>query len=302
MIRVDRSRVPEPAALAATRKGKTERQRVLAEYRSWLAAQQGSQKASLFSYRKFNAYRHRDVKEALAQLFHGKCAYCESRYAGTQPVDVEHWRPKAEVHEIDPQTGAERVVQGYFWLASTWSNLFPSCIDCNRSRDQIDYTTKATMRLGKANQFPVEKGGRFGPPGDGSEDSTGTEKPLLLNPCDDDPQVHLRFADGVVVPASAGDEKAIQSIRVYALNRADLAIDRLGVQRLIEQRLRTIETLVEMVDGAAGSSIENSLRDLISHEINSVLEMGDSTQPFAGMARQIIKDNAPLLTPLPTGS
>ncbi len=55
---------------------------------------------------RFKVYKHSEVRRALEDLFHGKCAYCESRYIGTQPMDVEHWRPKGRVGDL-PATSPE---------------------------------------------------------------------------------------------------------------------------------------------------------------------------------------------------
>ena len=97
----------------------------------------------------------------------GKCAYCESFYAGTQPVDVEHYRPKGKV---DGMAGHP----GYWWLAGRWENLLPSCIDCNRKRRQKtpkaadgllvtllengDFDRQDTLSTGKATAFPLAEG------------------------------------------------------------------------------------------------------------------------------------------------
>src|SRR5262245_53915670 len=37
------------------------------------------------------------VRQALKQMFHRKCAYCESRYGTTSPVDIEPYLPKGGV-------------------------------------------------------------------------------------------------------------------------------------------------------------------------------------------------------------
>jgi uncharacterized protein (TIGR02646 family) len=77
---------------------------------------------------EFQVYKHPEVKAALTALFAEKCAYCELLIEGA-PFDIEHYRPKGGVVEDD-----RSIVQGYWWLASTWSNLLPSCQDCNRAR------------------------------------------------------------------------------------------------------------------------------------------------------------------------
>ena len=45
----------------------------------------------------FAAYKLDPVKEALNATFEFKCAYCESFFGATQPLDVEHYRPKSGV-------------------------------------------------------------------------------------------------------------------------------------------------------------------------------------------------------------
>ena len=45
----------------------------------------------------FAAYKLDAVKEALNAAFGFKCAYCESFFGATQPLDVEHFRPKSGV-------------------------------------------------------------------------------------------------------------------------------------------------------------------------------------------------------------
>jgi 5-methylcytosine-specific restriction endonuclease McrA len=97
-------------------------------------------------------------RAALGGSVADECAYCESRYAGTQPMDVEHFRPKGKVLEDD---GTE--VRGYYWLASEWANLLPSCIDCNRERRQWLADLGAVRSVGKGERFPLVKGSRRAP-------------------------------------------------------------------------------------------------------------------------------------------
>ena len=78
------------------------------------------------------AYKADDVKATLEQAFRGKCAYCESAYSAAQPMAVEHYRPKGEV-----VIAGKRTPPGYYWLASAWDNLLPSCTDCNSPRRQV---------------------------------------------------------------------------------------------------------------------------------------------------------------------
>ncbi len=170
----------------------------------------------------FRAYKRSDVRHALEQLFHGKCAYCESRYDVSGPVDIEHFRPKGEVDGVDGH-------KGYWWLAANWGNLLPSCLECNRRRFQRTPANMSSLRVlasgaitgdmaniktGKNSVFPVVGNHVMKrPEGSGFGDLNG-ENPLLLNPCKDNPGDHLRFhidPDGrhiglVFARASDGDE------------------------------------------------------------------------------------------------
>ena len=60
-------------------------------------------------------YKHTDVKDALVAMFHGKCAYCESKVTHVTYGAIEHFHPKSEYPE----------------LTFEWSNLLFSCDVCN---------------------------------------------------------------------------------------------------------------------------------------------------------------------------
>jgi uncharacterized protein (TIGR02646 family) len=292
VIRRDRSQVAEPAALSKPyparvkppkEEGKTEREAVLAAFAAHVAAG----KSPVDFQFPFERYQEEEVKRALRQLFDGKCAYCESNYSGTQPMDVEHWRPKGEVH-LDDGTK----LPGYYWLAAEWSNLFPSCIDCNRARTQLDVVDKKEVRLGKANQFPVE-GARLPTP----EADPDREKPLILNPCKDDPVDFFRYTeDGAVLPRDEkgeGRRRALESIRVYALNRSDLVAERLAVRRLVDHRLNLIAqlgTLRESIARPEDEPLREAVADLIANEMDALLSMTRDGQVYAGMVRQMIRE------------
>ncbi|MEM7247559.1 MAG: hypothetical protein AAF533_19640 [Acidobacteriota bacterium] len=299
MIRVERERVAEPAALSkrysrrskSPRKaGLTEREAVEALAVKLLEAGGGDEVALKELAFKYERYREGQVKVALRSLFFNKCAYCESSYAGTQPMDVEHWRPKSEVHLSDGTV----LRPGYYWLAADWRNLFPSCIDCNRSRKQHDVVDDCTVALGKANQFPVQGDAHVLSHVADLED----EAPLLIDPCgEDDPEDFFRYTeDGVVVPRAEDGlawERALASIRVYALNRSELVAERLALRRLLDHRLDLIDQLGRLrdrLDAPDQAGLRDALGDLIASEIDALLAMTGAEQPYAGLARQFIRD------------
>lgn len=154
-------------------------------------------------------YKAEEIKQALEKLFHGKCAYCETFYSASAPVDVEHYRPKGAVAE-DPDH------PGYWWLAMRWENLLPSCIDCNRKRKQKVVAGATTLeelwkfgkdvrnlqgtQSGKKDSFPLAAAGvRLVD----EQIDFGREQALLINPCVDKPEEYVSFAiDGRGIPAS----------------------------------------------------------------------------------------------------
>lgn len=71
-----------------------------------------------------NKYRHPEIKAALVAMFHGKCAYCESRITHIDYGHIEHFRPKSK-----PQ---------FRLLTFEWSNLLLSCAVCNGSEYKWD--------------------------------------------------------------------------------------------------------------------------------------------------------------------
>jgi uncharacterized protein (TIGR02646 family) len=77
-----------------------------------------------------NSYRHRQVKNALIAMFHGKCAYCESKITVVTYGYIEHFRPKS----IYPE------------LTFEWNNLLLSCDICNDTGH-------------KGNRFPLDTNG-----------------------------------------------------------------------------------------------------------------------------------------------
>ena len=270
MIRVDRSKEDEPSTLhKKNSKGLSELERVRAH-----KADRANDGKSF----DFSAYKTATVKTALDALFHGKCAYCESFYSKTQPVDVEHYRPKGEVEQTDHP--------GYWWLGMDWDNLLPSCIDCNRRRTQdtpkpTDGTMIALLESGKftsSRKILTGKQAIFPLAGDfravGEDDDLDQEERLLLDPCRDDPDDHLVFhidrqnLVGLVFPkpisSTAGpvlpratdvlseiiDDANIAgvsamgavSIQVYGLNRLRLVQER-------TRHLRDLEFLLELLLG-----------------------------------------------------
>lgn len=282
MRRADRSAVPVPATLTRTEAQKERdaaarmvalRSERLKQHRSAVseAEKRGDPPPKLpkatgeeadFTFR---LYKSPDVRQALERLFHGKCAYCETRYAHQAPVDIEHYRPKGAVE-------GDKDHPGYWWLAASWENLVPSCIDCNRRRTQMlavpdkgtfaeltpnPYSaTPAPASAGKKDAFPIA-----GTRALSHTDNLAAERPYLIDPAGDQPDDHLDYyldhaQDGVaplalILPrmrppgdpdrhpaAPAGEDgpsiRGLMTIQTCGLNRLALVQERTAVLRRLE--------------------------------------------------------------------
>lgn len=79
-------------------------------------------------------YNHHEIKTALIQMFHNKCAYCESKIRIVAYGDIEHFCPKSHSFCIN------RIFD--------WDNLLLSCSICNN-------------RTHKGDQFQVDSNGNI---------------------------------------------------------------------------------------------------------------------------------------------
>jgi uncharacterized protein (TIGR02646 family) len=280
MIHIDRSQVPAPEILTSLNgKGQQER------HNNITLMGQNPPKVDLL---EFKVYKEDEVRQAINQLFHGKCAYCESTYAPTAPVDVEHYRPKGRI-----VMGRKKKKPGYYWLAAEWDNLLPSCIDCNRARRQeIPYASPPKQTVGKGDQFPIgDESKRANIPGDEANEANVR---LLLNPCLDQPEQHLEFfydpisqavlARPRLTHAGEDDAMARESIRVYALQRKGLVDARRDINLSIQFLLSQTEDFLK--DWVLDPSEKNKQR--IENFLQQLSRYCRDEQPYAGMARQFI--------------
>jgi uncharacterized protein (TIGR02646 family) len=281
MIQVDRTSVPMPPDLSDddTNAASRERKRTAAFF--------DIPGNTTKPYDKYKAYKLPAVVRALNDLFHAKCAYCESDIGATQPTDVEHFRPKGGYIARD-KVSKQDVFQrpGYHWLAARWENLVPSCIDCNRERTQ-EFPDGRFGKVGKANKFPLaSERTRATKAGDEKR-----EKPLLLNPCSDEPEKHLEFTEGGIIRPTLDERnkenrKGKISIEVYGLARKGLV--RRRSERAMEvmasiKRLKLLETELNTQPGNA------NLQQMLLDEMSTLKRYMQGHQQYAGMSRQLVR-------------
>ena len=186
-------------------------------------------------------YGHEEVREALRELFHDKCAYCESRIRHITWDQVEHYRPK-KGYGKNPKHLKK---PGYYWLGYTWTNLLLSCPRCNQPP-------------GKANQSPV-KGKRARRP----TDDVSLERPLLLDPTRDDPAQHLAcdLTTGMLVERNES-ARGRATIDICKLNRDELVDERREVITLLGQNRSLVQVCAEFIsDPAAKQEALDKLKE-----------------------------------------
>jgi uncharacterized protein (TIGR02646 family) len=270
----------------------------------------------------FRLYKNDDVRHKLEELFHGKCAYCESRYNRTQPVDIEHFRPKARVSGVDG-------FRGYWWLAADWNNLLPSCIDCNRARKQSGISRDDLERIalgkpaqdkkskpylqGKADAFPLlDENDRAKGPGQGG--GVSAERPYLINPADPDYEFEnffrydfsKRFEYGVLM-LPVGLTKGSRNLKQASL-RALHTIEICGLNRLrlLQARHRLlveVDCLIKAYDACQKEREESDRKtrpnlDRIEKNIIDVLHMKmEPDSEYCHMVRAYLRQEVGLQIP-----
>lgn len=288
MIFVDRSGVPAPDILineALKSGGVAETLNAIKFFKK------KTNRGKPFAYR---VYKNDAVKKALEDLFHKKCAYCESNYAHTAATDVEHWRPKGEVDTADGKS----IKPGYYWLAADWDNLLPSCNDCNRQRyHEVDVRGGELVLLGKLNAFPLEAGS----PRARRKGEEKDEKPLLLHPCKDRPDEHIEFAEeeddnghdkrGIVRAKrvnGVSSRKGEESIVTYALDRAELVLQRKKLFIRIQKQIERVVCAAERVKAATSAEVREQEEQIYNNEVGDLLDFVKVDEPYVAMARQLI--------------
>lgn len=211
-------------------------------------------------YRDAEGKRQMRVRDELNKYYLHKCAYCETDCK----AEIEHYRPKKRVTGGAPQSG-------YYWLCYEWSNLLPSCHDCNTAG-------------GKGNQFPVRGVRVASPPlmANGQLDSNQVqadqsplwdEQPYLLHPELDSPSLFLGVqtdpkGEGLQFYGLDGaNQRGELTIQICNLNRKNLKIN----------RLRTLNAFIKGINVVFGLLAAERLEaQHIEHALKIQFEQMDS--------------------------
>lgn len=226
----------------------------------------------------FSAYSV--AMEFLRRMFARKCAYCESLIDDTcTRAEVEHYRPKGAV-----LIGTQKRGPGYYWLASSWGNLFLSCQLCNSGK-KVSVEGKL-VRRGKMCAFPLHAGtNRATKPREEL-----LEIPLLIDPCSEVPGAFLCFDEDGVVSARVAEvgalahAKARETVETYGLDRDDLKAKRAESVMLVRE---LIEDVRDCLDDLSKDHAENKLLRL-RRKVEQLLRRLDEDRPYVSSVRSVV--------------
>ena len=211
-----------------------------------------------------------ELREELLKKSKKKCAYCESRLESTN-VSIDHFRPQANAAGVDGKISKIH----YWWLSMEWSNLLPSCKECNtrkrnffptiNNRSKINYTDKSRL-------FKVEK-------------------PVLIDPEFENPERHFYY-DLDSCKIFPYNERAEETIGILGLNREGLVASREKVRNTIEPIISRLFSEIEH-----SNSTNNEYLNIISDFFNWY---EDSEIEYLGFRRnyfrQFYRENSNLLS------
>ena len=242
---------------------------------------------------KFKAYKQDDVVAALNELFHGKCAYCESSIKAVQPTDVEHFRPKGAVDECPGH-------RGYWWLAAVWENLLPSCIRCNRQNYEpgvelanapLPHKMGGKFRFGKGDSFPI-LGAAHAADASANLDA---EDPALIDPTGREPSDHLQWLEvggkSLIGPRERNgqvDRYGLHTYQVFGLNRQGLVEDRTALRLRVQKGFVDVVALLEESVTTSDLASSDRLRERSFRMLDDLKSLAEPHQPYSAMVQELV--------------
>ncbi len=206
---------------------------------------------------------YNEIKQNLNEIYHGKCAYCESKLYDSS-MQIDQHRPKSK----------------YPWLAYEWSNLLPACHTCN---------------ISKSSNYPIKNDVVSVPPinkKDWRYDLISLqEEPLLLNPEYDNPEEHLSFySDGRIFGLT---ERGRKTIDILKLNRQDLILKRVNIVNSLKENISfAISNLKNLIDEESlETEKSNSLMKLaFDHLFKDLLSKTDSKAEYSQFCKYLFNN------------
>lgn len=186
-----------------------------------------------------NRYKLDDIKDGLAIIYKGKCAFCEQKEELTH---VEHYRPK----------------DVYYWLAYSWDNLLMSCPTCNSNK-----STNFDLDGARATFTNTEDSVRNINTSSNTYDLI--ESPRMVNPEITDPLGKIQFEkDGKI---KSDNIRFAYTIEKCKIDRKGLNDRRRSILDRFKEHIRDVFVANSTVNDQL-VAIETNLRNFINDSIN----------------------------------
>lgn len=274
MIFVNPSKVTISAALDAALKAAT----------AGLATVAAPDRAKYFMDHRGKTWGADGVVSALKAAVGNKCWYSEVDLTGADP-NVDHFRPKGRVIEVDEELQkAGQVADGYWWLAFELLNFRLSAQHSNQRR--VDEETEG----GKADFFPVA-GERAQP---GTPYQQIFENVLPLDPCSAsdvsllwfDPDGNPVYSPMQKTPNKADELRIKATIWLYHLDKHDTATSRRKAVGEVRRKLQQADNYYSLWHADAPCMKSRASFD---KEVAEISEMLADTSEFAGAKRCAVR-------------
>lgn len=203
-----------------------------------------------------------EVRAELGKKTNNKCAYCESQFSYIEPL-VDNFRPKSNAADVNGKISTEH----YWWLALTWSNLFPACEKCSSS---------------KRNFFPVRRN-RTTTRYIRKNDLFNSEEPLLIDPEYENPEEYFNYEpDGFI---HSYTQRGKVTIDILNLNRTELVDQRRKVAADVSRKLDELDELGSRSGyiESEGGPMNKLLTELLDYFVNSSID-------YLGIRRFLVRE------------
>lgn len=239
------------------------------------------QRAPFIKKSRDDNWGHSEFLTALRKIVGNKCWYSEVLLSGSDP-NVDHFRPKGEVKEIDNAslTATGKFSSGYWWLAFEPKNFRLAAMHANQRR--VDKKTNG----GKWDFFPVE-GQRAK---EAQKFNEIRESVLPLDPCSAYDMSLLWFDPDGIPGLRKGNPTIHEKLRIkvtvwlYHLDKEEIATARAEAMNKLRTDLITADAFYNLWQ-ASGGDISADQKFIFDSLLSTIYaELADEAE-FAGAKR-----------------
>lgn len=244
------------------------------------------------SFYKSEHYGHDNVRDALNAIYHGKCAYCETKIEPVATAPIDHYRP-VNTYEGQYPNGQRQDHEGYYWLGYEWTNLVLSCPACNGTKSSKFHLRNPAARVTHAPDLIVNLPNY--PEHSVNSVSLLIEDPLLINPERVDPDEHLTVNYYGLLEPINNSPYGQATIEICDLNWDPLYACRLKVMADIIDKINT--ELYERYRRDDLASTEGQFKYRLFRVFGEILQRTMKTEQYNMVGRCMIEKFEDLILP-----